>query len=430
MSKQLHKNFTDGQVKSLLEKYSKKEIKLSYILQILRIKRRRFFELLERYRKDPDNFSIQYERKTINRKINPDIEKNIVKELKIEKDLIKNKDIPIKWYNYSYIKDLLEQKYNQKVSLPTIIDRAKRNNFYFLRPKGKAHDKEVITNYPGELIQHDSSHHQFAPYAASKWYLITSLDDYSRLILYAVLVERETTWEHILALEAVLLKYGFPLAYYVDSYSIFRFVQGRDSFWRNHYQLTDEVDPQWKQVLNDCGVKVKYALSPQAKGKIERPYRWIQDRLVRTCYRERISDINQAQLVLNSLIQKYNYQWIHSTTGEIPYIRFQRALKEKKSLFREFRIRPPYKSINDIFCLRVDRMVNPYRKVSINKLELKVPKAPLHDLSACGHAQAERIQLRLAPDRESGLSEVRFWYEDEFLGIQKVKNSEFNLVQF
>jgi len=64
-------------------------------------------------------------------------------------------------------------------------------------------------------------------------------------------------------------------------------------------------------------------------------------------------------------------------------------------------------------------MVNPYRKVSINKLELKVPKAPLH----------ESIQLRIVPDRESGLSEVRFWYEDEFLGIQKVKNSELNLVR-
>jgi len=83
----------------------------------------------------------------------------------------------------------------------------------------------------------------------------TSIDDYSRLILYACLVERETTWEHILALEAVLLKYGFPLAYYVDSHSIFRFVQGRDSFWRNHYKLTDEANPQWKQVLDDCRVK-------------------------------------------------------------------------------------------------------------------------------------------------------------------------------
>jgi len=334
--------------------------------------------------------------------------------------LIKAKDVPIKYYNYSYIKDLLEQKYSQKVSLPTIIDRAKRNNFYFLRPKGKAHDREVITNYPGELIQHDSSHHQFAPYAASKWYLITSIDDYSRLILYAVLVERETTWEHILALEAVLLKYGFPLAYYVDSHSIFRFVKGRDSFWRNHYKLTDEADPQWKQVLDDCRVKVTYALSPQAKGKIERPYRWIQDRLVRTCYRENIRVIKEGQLILNSLVQKYNYRIVHSTTGEIPYIRFQRAIREKRSLFREFRIIPPFLSSKDIFCLRVERMVNPYRKVSINNLELKVPGAPLH----------EKIQLRIIPDRESGVSEVRFWHKDNFLGSQKVKNSELNLVQF
>ena len=420
MSKQLHKNFTDEQVKLLLKSYVDKEIKINYILQMLKIKRRRFFELLAKYRKDPDNFSIQYERKTINRKIDPDIEKNIVKELKIEKDLIKAKEVPIKWYNYSYIKDLLEQKYNQKVSLPTIIDRAKRNNFYFLRPKRKAHDREVITNYPGELIQHDSSHHQFALYAASKWYLITSLDDYSRLILYAVLVERETTWEHILALEAVLLKYGFPLAYYVDSHSIFRFVQGRDSFWRNHYKLTDEANPQWKQVLDDCRVKVTYALSPQAKGKIERPYRWIQDRLVRTCYRENIRDIKEGQLILNNLVQKYNYRIVHSTTGEIPYIRFQRAIREKRTLFREFRIMPPFLSTKDIFCLRVERMVDSYRKVSINNFELKVPSAPLH----------ESIQLRISPDRESGLSEVRFWHKDEFLGSQKVKNSELNLVQF
>jgi hypothetical protein len=65
-------------------------------------------------------------------------------------------------------------------------------------------------------------------------------------------------------------------------------------------------------------------------------------------------------------------------------------------------------------------MVDSYRKVSINNLELKVPGAPLHD----------KIQLRIIPDRESGLSEVRFWHEGELLGSQKVKNSDLNLVQF
>ena len=93
---------------------------------MLRIKRSRFFELLAKYRKGPDSFSIQYERKTINRKINLDVERNIVKELQIEKDLIKAKEVPIKWYNYSYIKDLLEQKYSQRVSLPPGLPPIKR----------------------------------------------------------------------------------------------------------------------------------------------------------------------------------------------------------------------------------------------------------------------------------------------------------------
>ena len=65
-------------------------------------------------------------------------------------------------------------------------------------------------------------------------------------------------------------------------------------------------------------------------------------------------------------------------------------------------------------------MVNSYRKIFINNLELKVPGAPLHEI----------IQLRITPDEESGLSEVRFWHVDEFLGMQKVKNSDPNLVQF
>ena len=418
--KQLHKKFTDCQVKDLMERYLKRKIERKDLEKVLGIKKTRFFALIKRFKDDPENFSVSYFRSTPTRVISKAIETNIIKELKIEKDLIKAKDVPIRCYNYSCIKDILENDYNQKVSLSTIINRAKANDFYLTRPKRKVHDREVITNYPGEMIQHDSSHHKFAPYAASKWYLITSLDDYSRLILYAVLIERETTWTNIIALKIVILRYGIPYSYYVDSYSVYRFVQGRDSNWRNHHKFTDEADPQWKQVLNDCGVKVKYALSPQAKGKIERPYRWIQDRLVRSCYRKRISDINQAQLVLNSLIQKYNYQWIHSTTREVPYIRFQRALKENKSLFREFAVRPPYKSIKDIFCLRADRMVNSYRKVSINNLELRVPGAPLH----------ERIQLRIVPDKESGLTEIRFWHEDELLGIQKVINSELNLVQF
>ena len=59
MSKQLHKNITDEQVKLLLKSYADKEIKINYILSIIGTKRSRFFELLDGYKKVPNNFSIQ-----------------------------------------------------------------------------------------------------------------------------------------------------------------------------------------------------------------------------------------------------------------------------------------------------------------------------------------------------------------------------------
>jgi hypothetical protein len=413
---QLHRKFTDEQVKELIEKYLRKEVGRNYLQEILGINKTRFFALVKLYRDNPLAFSIQYERNGRTRAIPEGVEKNILKELSVEKRLIEDKDIPIRSYNYNYIKDRLEKDYKQVVSLPTIIDRAKKNGFYLRKPKRTIHDREVLTNYAGELIQHDSSYHLWAPKSGEKWYLITSLDDFSRYILYAKLLKRETSWAHILSLESLILKYGLPFSYYVDSHSIFRFVQGRDSLWRKHHLLTDEADPQWKQVLNDCNVKIVYALSPQAKGKIERPYQWLQDRLVRTCVREDVSDIRDAQKILSQEIHRYNYRRVHSTTQEVPYFRLQRALTEGLSLFREFKVRPPYQSAKDIFCLRLDRTVDPYRRISINNLSMKINDVAPH----------EKVNIRIYPMND-GLSELRFWCNGRLVDKQKVKIQDLNL---
>ena len=89
-------------------------------------------------------------------------------------------------------------------------------------------------------------------------------------MLYAQLFRKETSWSHIQALEAVTLKYGLGYSYYVDCHSTFRFIQGRDNLWRKHYVITDGVDPQWKKLSPELGIEVIYALSPQAKGKVEK----------------------------------------------------------------------------------------------------------------------------------------------------------------
>jgi hypothetical protein len=416
---QLHKRFTSEEVKKLLDRYLKNEIERTYIQEMLGIKRRRFFVLLKQYKENPQDFNVQYRRTRAPRTISPMIEQNILKELSIDQKIIQNKEIPLKSYNYSFIKDRLKRTYHQKVSLPTIIDRAKKHGFYLKKPKKTPHDREVLTHYAGELIQHDTSHHLWAPASREKWYLITSLDDYSRFMLYAILLKTETSWAHILALQTVILRYGLPYAYYVDSHSIFRFVRGRDSLWYKHHLLTDEATPQWKQVLQDCNVKVTYALSPQAKGKMERPYGWLQDRLIRTCVREDVKEIKQAQRVLNLELYRYNHQQLHSTTQEIPYRRFQRALKENQSLFREFTIKPPYQSVKDIFCLRMDRTIDPYRRISINNLQLKVNHA----------TPGKTANLRIYPSTNE-ISEIRFWCEGKLIDVQRIKNTDLKGVHF
>ena len=391
-----------------------------YVETLLGVQKTRLFQLVKEYRQDPEGFSIAYKRTNANNRINPTIHSHILDELRKEHRMIENPAIPLKTYNYSYLQSLITEISGLKVSLSTIITIAKRNGFCLPKRQRRIHDREVSTHYIGELLQHDASFHLFAPDAEEKWYLITTIDDYSRLILYARLVKKETSWTHILALQDVMLTWGIPLQYYVDSHSIFRFVQGRDSVWRKHYLHTDDVDTQWKQVLNDLKVKVAYALSPQAKGKIERPYRWFQDRVVRTCAREGVTRMQDAQEVIEHEQKRYNYHQLHSTTGEIPIIRFERAQKENQSLFRPLRIPSPFQAIKDIFCLRVKRTVDAYHHISINNLKLRVHTAPLR----------EEIELRIIPSETTDSAEVRIWYKDKLTNVYQIKNSDLGGVHF
>src|SRR4030042_1517401 len=106
-------------------------------------------------------------------------------------------------------------------------------------------------------------------------------------------------------------------------------------------------------------------LSAQAKGKIERPYRWLQDRIVRTCALEHITAIEDGRVVLKEELDRYNNHQVHSTTGEIPRIRFANALTAGNSLFRPFALPKPYTTPKDVFCLRETRIVNGYCRISL-----------------------------------------------------------------
>ncbi len=415
---QVHKRMTTEQVTVLLKGYCQGLLDRSAIEEVLGIGRSRFFALLNEYRQDPDRFSITCQRESRSR-LTARVEAEIETELMLEKNLIDDSTLPIASYNYAAIRDRLIKR-DIKVSSPTIIVRAKSLGCYQPHPRKKVHDREVVTTAVGVLIQHDASHHRWSPYAKERWVLITSIDDFSRKLLYADFFEQETTWAHIKAAHSVMLTYGIPLRYYVDSLRVFRFVQGRDSVWRRHVLQTDEADPQWRQVMRSLGIDVAYALSPQAKGKIERPYRWLQDRIVRTCAIEKITAIDDARAVLKEELNRYNNHQVHSTTGEVPSIRFDKARKEGNSLFRPFALPKPYTSAKDVFCLRETRTVNGYRKISVFNHDIPVPYVPLR----------EEVEVHLIPDVERGALEVRVWHDNRMVRSVTYPLKEFPRVHF
>src|SRR5258708_1003561 len=420
MAKQLHNRLSEEQVKLILEHYLSHEVSLTNALENLQIKRARFFRILKRYQESPDTFTIlPPERTNEHSRVSKNMEEVNNEELKKEKQLILNKDIPVRFYNYSAVRDDILKKHQIKVSVPTIISRAKEQGFYIPKTKRKTHDREVITNFVGELIQHDSSHHLWSPFMDRKMYLITSIDDYSRLLLFADLFLEETSWWHITAIESVVLAHGCPLKYYPDQHSIFRFVRERDKFspWHTAAKFTDDVDTQFKQVLKDCNTELIHVLSANAKGKVERPYQWLQDRIVRTCAKEHITGYEDVRKVLKDLVYQYNNVWVHSTTRQIPAVRFDQAIHTGQTLFRPFTIKPPFQSSKDIFALRDQRVVDNYRKISFHNLEITIPGVP----------QRHTVDLRIVPNTQPGLAEIRIWFKDKLVATQLVKHAEIKL---
>jgi len=136
-----------------------------------------------------------------------------------------------------------------------------------------------------------------------------------------------------------------------------------------------------------------------------RPYRWLQDRIVRTCVYENLSTMEEVRSVLKAEVDRYNNRQVHSTTGEIPNIRFQKAKKEGNSLFRKFTIPKPYRSPKDVFCLRTSRMVNGYRRISLFKHQIEVPNVPLR----------EDVDVHLVPDLTKQLMHIRIWWKDKMV---------------
>lgn len=422
---QLHNNFSDEQVKQYLSWYINGYMNRDDICNQLGIKRSRFYALLNKYKTAPLKFSVAYGRSYANHKKDQVVATTIRKELELEKSFIDNPNMPIMFYNYASIRDAVADATGSNLTAQTVINYAKRWGFYIERPKRRnSHAREVLTDMVGMLLQHDASLHQWSPYVFRhdgkplKWSLITTLDDHSRMLLYANLFEHETAWAHIKSTESVVINYGVGLQYYSDNHAIFRYVSDRDKNGLSAANYTralgkDDIAPQWKQCVEATGMKVTYALSPEAKGKIERPYRWLQDRIVRRAAREHAKSIEAVRLILAQEVDRYNNRQVHSTTGEIPSVRFLNAVNDGRSVFRPLdinKVKPPVTSTKDIFCLRTERKINGYGQISLVGIQLGVP----------GHLpDGTAITLHIIPGHP--LTEIRFLRDGVVLGYKQLE---------
>lgn len=415
----ISKRLTEAQAITILTQYAQKKISAKDAQAKLGLKHSRFFDLARAFTDDQSSFTLVRKEGERTSRISANAERRIMEELEQEKKLIDNRDVPIRWYNYSAVRDTLKEKDRIEVSVPTIINRAKRSGFYIPRVGRALHERIVSTDFIGELVQHDSSHHLFCPLMREKLYLITSLDDHSRLLLYADLFLEETTWHHIEALSHVFSVYGVPFTYYVDQHSIFRYVKDRDAKrpHADYVTFTDDIDPQWKAALKRCGSDVTYALSPQAKGKIERPYRWLQDRLVRIAMKENLTTLDEMREALRSLVAMYNTRWVHSTTGEIPVVRFENALNGSCSLFKPM---PRGIDARDLFCLVFTRTTDGYRSLSFDGIVFRLPNARAYT----------GTEIRVSPDYKNNLAIFRFWQMGRFVEEHKVKLDQLKTVRF
>lgn len=396
---QIHKRLQLEQVKLILDWYQQGLLTEPEACNKLGVKRRRFFMLLRDYRTG-NLKSLVPQRSNSHRLIAPTVEAAIRVELARDKALVTNKDIPVKTYNYRAIRDAVVTTTGQSLSAQTVRNRAKAWGYYQERPAPKAkHTRVVLTSATGLLLQHDASHHLWSPLAERKWCLITTIDDYSRMLLFAGFFEEETAWSHIQALKQVVLTYGIGSNYYTDNHSIFRYAQRLESRWQTPKVSTKDIKTQWQRAVSECGIDTIWALSPEAKGKIERPYRWLQDRVVRACAKAGVTDMAGGQDILAAEVHRYNTKQVHSTTGEIPLIRFQRAQRDGNTVFRKFALPAPYTSTKDVFCLKEERVVNGYSQISWRNRPWKVPNSI---------PERAKVTIHIVPDDKQ--PELRIWY--------------------
>ena len=233
----------------------------------------------------------------------------------------------------------------------------------------------------GALWQYDASPHAWLPGQPGKQALLDILDDATRLNTGARLYPSETLLAHFDFLSRVFQAHGLPLSLYVDFHSFF-------------YTHNPDAFTQLGQALHFYGVHLRYAPTPQAKGKIERRHDYWQKRLVPLLVADHIRQLDGANHLLDQLVPHANQHEIHRELGQTPYQALQQALAQNRSVIRPAPKCPwwPF-----VWSLQTPVRVGDDGQVPVGTLRQRIDAPPRAIVIRCLRPDGDIFYLRHAP---------------------------------
>jgi hypothetical protein len=149
------------------------------------------------------------------------------------------------------------------------------------------------------LIQIDGSPHAWFEDRAPKCTLIVFIDDATSRLVALQFVKAETTAAYFAVAKAYFERCGLPLAFYSDRYSVFRV----------NTPSAGDQQTQFGRAMEELDIALICANSPQAKGRVERANRTLQDRLVKELRLAGIASIDAANVWLPTYIHQHNQRF-------------------------------------------------------------------------------------------------------------------------
>jgi len=209
---------------------------------------------------------------------------------------------------------------------------------------------------PGMLLQVDGSQHDWLEGRGPRLTLLAGIDDATGEVPAATFRAEEDAHGYMLVLLSIVQTHGIPLALYSDRHSIFVHTESADETIEE--QLAGQRNPtQVGRILEELGIELILALSPQAKGRIERLWGTFQDRLVSELRLAKASTLAEANTVLAAILPQHNE-------------RFARPPKEVTSCYRSV---PASLDLATVFSFQYERTVANDNTVRLGSTTVQIP---------------------------------------------------------